>query len=49
MSSIFKLCPTHFSEGAKKFGRGFAPPGYGPASDDVDIFLKTETLVVFKN
>jgi len=34
MSNIFKLCPTHFSRGVKKFSRGgFAPllsPGYGP-------------------
>jgi len=33
MSNILKLCPTHFSKGAKIFLGGFAspaPPGYGP-------------------
>ena len=26
VSNSFKLCPTHFSRGAKKFSGGFAPP-----------------------
>ena len=31
MSNIIKLCPTHFSSGAKSFSMGLRPPGYGPA------------------
>jgi len=35
MSSSFKLCPTHFSRGGRKFSLGglptcAPPPGYGP-------------------
>jgi len=33
MSNSFKIYPTNFSRGGKKFARwGFAPPGYGPGN-----------------
>jgi len=30
MSNSFKLCPTHFSKGAKKCLVWASPPSYGP-------------------
>ena len=41
MSNIFKLCPTHFSRGAKIFLGGIRPPpGYGPLLQYIAAYMQ---------